>query len=78
MHLRANRHETIGQMQIILSKDVIRHHQIIDILEYQGSTVDVLLFGIEEGAGMVAPVTEGIEMMRSVPAVVEAVTIALE
>jgi hypothetical protein len=47
-------------------------------MEDEGVLRGVIMAGLEEGDGVVTPVAEGVEVMRCVVAVVEAVAVGLE
>ena len=75
--LVANGYEALGKVIVVLPHEVVGDHEIVDIVEYERSTLLVLFFGLHKCDRVVTPVTARVEMMRGVPAVVEAVAITL-
>jgi len=65
-------------MVVILPYKPIGKHDIVDIVEHKGPAILVLLLGFHEGERVVAPVAARVEVVGGVPAVVEAVAVALE
>lgn len=76
--LRANRHQTPGQVVVILPHEPDGDHDVVDVVEDEGAAVLVLLLGLHEGERVVAPVAARVEVVGGVPAVVEAVAVTLE
>lgn len=64
-------------MLIVFSHQPVRDHQVVDIVEDEGTVGAVELFLLKEVDGVVAPVAAGVEVVGSMVAVVEAVTVAL-
>lgn len=75
--LLADGHHALGQPGIVLAEQRDRHEEVVDVVEDQGAVRGVRVLGLEEGHGVLAPVPHGVEMMRGVVPVVEAVTVAL-
>ena len=71
-NLLSHRHQRIRQMQVVLPQQRESKHQIIDIVEHQRAAVSVGFLGLQEMDGLLAPVAEGVEVVRGVVAVVEA------
>ena len=59
-------------MQVVLPQQRESKHQIIDIVEHQRAAVSVGFLGLQEMNGLLAPVSEGVEVVGGVVAVVEA------
>jgi hypothetical protein len=76
-YLLSYRHQASCQRIIIFSHQSIRNHEIIDIMKNQGATILVLFLGFHECDRMVAPMTARVEVVRCVPAVVEAISVTL-
>lgn len=76
--LRSNRHQTPGQVVVILPHEPDGDHDVVDVVEDEGPAVLVLFLGLHEGERVVAPVAARVEVVRGVPAVVEAVAVTLE
>lgn len=64
-------------MLVILAQQRYGQHEIVDIVEHKSMLIGVLLLLCKERNRVVAPVTEGVEVVRGVVAVVVAVPIAL-
>lgn len=64
-------------MLVILAQQRYGQHEIVDIIEHKSMLIGVLLLLCKERNRVVAPVTEGVEVVRGVVAVVVAVPIAL-
>jgi hypothetical protein len=64
-------------VKIVLLHQLDRDHEIIDVVENQRLFRGVHLLLSQERNGVVAPVTQGIQMVRCVVAVVVAVSVAL-
>jgi hypothetical protein len=64
-------------VHVVLRKHIERDHQVIDVVKDQRMFVRVLLLLGEESNGVFAPVAEGVEVVRSVIAIVVAVAVAL-
>ena len=64
-------------MIVVLTKQGDRHHDVVYVSEDQGPAGSVLFFGFEKAERMIAPVTTWVQVVRCVPAVVEAESITL-
>lgn len=53
------------------------HHEVIDVVEYEGSACAVRFLGLEEMDRLLTPMPPRVEMVGCVVAVIEAVTVAL-
>lgn len=76
--LVAHRHQTPGQVVVILPHEPDGDHDVVDVVEDEGAAVPVLRLGLHEGERVVAPVAARVEVVGGVPAVVEAVAVTLE
>lgn len=73
----ADGYQALGDVLVVLSQEVDREEEVVDVVEYDCVFVGVLLFLREEGDGVIAPVAERVEMMRGVVAIIVAVSVAL-
>ncbi len=64
-------------MHVILRQQPESYFQVIDVVEYQSAFGRVAGLGFQEGVWVVTPVSEGIEVVRGVVAVVEAEAVGL-
>lgn len=77
LHLLAYRHHAASDVIVILPQKVDSQHHVVDIVEDKGVLIGVLLLLRQECHGMLTPVAEGVEMVRSVVAIVVAIAVAL-
>lgn len=78
VHLElANRHHALGQRHVILHDQPDSNHNVIDVMENQRIVGRVGFLALEEGHGVFAPVTQGVEVVRSMVAVIVAVAVGL-
>ena len=75
--LRPDRHKALGEGVVVFAEEPHCDHHIVDVVEDEGVLRGVVVPGLEEGDGVVAPVAEGVEVVRGVVAVVEAVAVGL-
>ena len=73
----AYRHEAAREALVVLHQEADGDHEVVDVVEDQGALLGVGVLLLEEGLGVVAPVAEGVEVVRGVVPVVEAVAVAL-
>lgn len=64
-------------MVVVLSNQMVCHHQVIDILEDQGALRRILVLSLQEADRVVSPMPAGVQVVRCVISVVEAETVAL-
>lgn len=64
-------------MHVVLRQQPKCYFQVIDVVEYQSAFGGIAGLGFQEGVWVVTPVSEGVEVVRSVVAVVEAETVGL-
>lgn len=64
-------------MLVILPKKIDSDEDIVDIPEYEGIFLRIAVLLLEEGNGMISPVTAGVEMVRGVVTVIERESITL-
>lgn len=64
-------------MHVVLAQQTESEHVVVDVVEYQSTTIAICLFRLEEVQRLVTPVATWVEMMGGVVAVVEAEAIAL-
>ena len=76
-NLISNWHHTVSQVQIVLGQNSICHHQVVDIPKDEGSPVGVFLLCLEESSWVILPVTQRVQVMRSMPSIIEAVSVTL-
>lgn len=76
--LVSNGNYTVCQIEIVFPQNAISYHDVVDVLEDKSPSIDVFLLSLEEGAWMVFPMAQRIEMVGRMPAVIEAMAIALE
>lgn len=72
-----NRDEAFRQVHVVLAQQTESEHVVVDVVEYQSTTIAICLFRLEEVQRLVTPVATWVEMMGGVVAVVEAEAIAL-
>jgi hypothetical protein len=77
VHLRTHGNQAASDVIVVLSQQINRKHHIVDVVEHERMLVRVLLLLRQERDWMIAPMTERIEVMGSVVAVVVAVSVAL-
>jgi hypothetical protein len=75
--LLADGNQTFCEMIVVLAHQTVGYLEIVDVSEDECSASDVGISALDEGDRLVAPVAEGIQMMRGVVAVVEAETVRL-
>ena len=78
LHLLAHRHQTSGQMHVVLGKQGEGDHKVVNVVEDERVLVGVLLLLGEERDRVLTPVAEGVQVVRGVITVIEAVAVALE
>ena len=76
-NLITHRHQTLRQCSVILRQQSDRDHQVVDVVEHQCPSFAVRFLRLQEMHGLIAPVTARVQVVCSVIAVVEAVTVAL-
>ena len=67
----------IGKVEIVLSKKPERHHKPVNIVEDERVSLTVCILRSNEVDWLFAPMTEWVQMVSSVVAVVEAHPVAL-
>jgi hypothetical protein len=77
LNLLAHRYQAIGEMVIVLHQQSECDLQVVDVVERKCTTGGVLALCLEKRVGMIAPMTAGVEVVRGVVAIVEAITVAL-
>lgn len=77
LDLVADGHHAPCEVVIVLAKEVDGDHDVVDIGEHQRMLGCVFVFGLEECGGVLAPVTEGVQVVGRVVSVVEAVSVTL-
>jgi len=75
--LGANGHDAPGEGVVVLEHEADRDEYVVYVVKDEGILPGVVLAGLEEGDRVIPPVAEGVEMVRGVVAVVEAVTVTL-
>lgn len=65
------------EVVVVFHEQADGHHDKVNVVEDEGCLGGVVLAGLQEGDGVVAPVAEGVEVVRGVVAVVEAVAVGL-
>jgi hypothetical protein len=64
-------------MLVVVLQQFDRDHNVVNISENESSLLGILVLLLDKRYWMFAPVSSGIEMMRRVVAVIEAVPVAL-
>jgi hypothetical protein len=77
LHLVTHRHQAAGNVVVILPQQVDGKHHVVDVIEYEGILIGVLLLLRQERHRMVAPMTKRVEVVRGVVTIVVAVAVAL-
>ena len=77
VHLLPYGHEAVREVVIVLSHQAIGHHEVVYVLKDKGLAGGIGSFRSEKSAWVVAPVAERVEVVRGMPTIIEAVTIAL-
>jgi hypothetical protein len=77
LHLVTHRHQTAGDVIVILPQQVDGKHHVVDVVEHEGMLIGVLLLLRQERHRMVAPMTKRVEVVRGVVTIVVAVAVAL-
>jgi hypothetical protein len=75
--LLADGNQTFCEMIIVLAHETVGYLKVVDVSKDECSASDIGILALDEGERLVAPVAEGVQMMRGVVAVVEAETIGL-
>lgn len=75
--LLADGYHALGQPGIVLAQQRDRHEEVVDVVEDQGAVRGICVLRLEEGHRVLSPVSHGVEMMRGVVPVIEAVAVAL-
>ena len=78
LNLISNRHQTRCQIIVVFPHQPICEHYVVDITEYERVLGRIEVSGFEKGSGVIAPVTERVDMVRGVVAIVETETVALK
>jgi len=69
--------QTFGQMHVILLQQLDGDEYVVNVAEYQGPFFRVAIFLFGKGYGVASPVPMGIQVVRSMVAIIEGETIAL-
>jgi hypothetical protein len=77
LNLVSNRHQTRCQIIVVFPHQPIRELHVVDITEYERVFGRVEVFGFKKCGGVITPVTERVEMVRGVVAIVETIAVAL-
>lgn len=77
VHLITNGDQTLREEHIILRQELNCHHEKVNVVEDEGSALRIKLFLLHEVNRLFAPMTKGMKVMRGVPTVIEAESIAL-
>jgi len=77
LHLVAHRHETLGNVLVVLSQQIDCKEEVVDVVKDNCLFVRVLLLLRQEGNWVLAPVAERVKVMRGVVAIIITVSIAL-
>ena len=75
--LLAHRDQTLGQMHVVLLQNLDRNENKVYVAKHQGTLLGITLLLPDKGTWVVSPVATGIQMMRSMVAVIEREAIAL-
>jgi len=76
-HLVTHWHEAFRQVLIILLQQIDGEKHVVDVVEHERMLVGVLLLLRQKRHGVFTPVTERIQVVRGVVAIVVAVSVAL-
>ncbi len=75
--LIANRHQTPRKMFIVLAHQPVRDFKVVNVSKDEGPAANIGVLALDEGEGLIAPVTEGIQVVSGVVAVIEAEAVGL-
>ena len=75
--LVANGDHAAGEVVVVFHEQADSDHEVVDVVEDQGTLLGVGLLLLQERAGVVAPVPQRVQVVRGVVPVVEAVAVAL-
>lgn len=78
VYLVAYRNKAFRQMVVVAHHEPDRDHEVVDVVEDERMLAAIDLLTLEEMNGMISPVSQGVEVVRGVIAVVVTVPIALE
>ena len=65
-------------MFIVFAHQPVRNFEVVNVSKDEGAAVNVGVLALDEGEGLVAPVTEGIQMVGGVVPVIEAEAVGLD
>lgn len=77
INLFAHWHEIVCKDVVIFSQQSNGDHEVVNVAEYKGAFFGIGVLGFDETERVVAPVTAGVEVVRSVIAIIEAMAVAL-
>ena len=64
-------------MFVVFGKQAESNHEVVDIIEHEGVLRGISGFLRKEGDRVITPVAHGVQVVRGVVAIVEAVAVAL-
>ena len=77
LHLIAHGYKTFGDMLVVLSQQIDRQEEVVDVVKDDCLFIGVLLLLRKEGNRVLAPMAERVKVMRGVVAIVVTVSVAL-
>lgn len=78
VHLVTQRHQALSQVHVVLLQALDGDHVEVEAVEDEGLLASVRLLLLDERHWVLAPMSQGVEMVGSVVAVIEAVPVALK